>query len=222
MAPSPTGFFHVGSARTALFNWLFARQTGGFFVLRIEDTDAARNLDDASEGIVNAMNWLGLDFDAGPFFQSELHADHVASAEALFANGYLYACDCTREQIDERIKGNAKPGYDGYCRDRGLARSDATVLRFRVPDEGTTVVHDVVRGDVSFPHDSYEDFIVVRSNGGVLYPHHPRRGPAAHDPQAGDDVGGVEPLPRGSLRRPSALRAPADARQRAAQETLEA
>jgi glutamyl-tRNA synthetase len=170
MAPSPTGFFHVGSARTALFNWLFARQTGGFFILRIEDTDAARNLDDASEGIVRAMTWLGLDFDAGPFFQSELHADHVASAEALYANGYLYACDCTREQIDERIKGNAKPGYDGYCRDRGVARSDATVLRFRVPDEGATVVHDVVRGDVSFPHDSYEDFIVVRSNGGVLYP----------------------------------------------------
>jgi glutamyl-tRNA synthetase len=170
MAPSPTGFFHVGSARTALFNWLFARQTGGFFILRIEDTDAARNLDDASEGIVRAMTWLGLDFDAGPFFQSELHADHVASAEALYANGYLYACDCTREQIDERIKGNAKPGYDGYCRDRGVALSDTTVLRFRVPDEGATVVHDVVRGDVSFPHDSYEDFIVVRSNGGVLYP----------------------------------------------------
>ncbi len=170
MAPSPTGFFHVGSARTALFNWLFAHQSGGFFILRIEDTDAARNLDEASEGIVSAMTWLGLDFDAGPFFQSELHADHVASADALYANGYLYACDCTREQIDERIKGNAKPGYDGYCRDRHLERSDATVLRFRVPDEGVTVVHDVVRGDVSFPHDSYEDFIVVRSNGGVLYP----------------------------------------------------
>jgi glutamyl-tRNA synthetase len=170
MAPSPTGFFHVGSARTALFNWLFARGDDGFFILRIEDTDAARNLDDARDSIVNAMTWLGLDFDAGPFLQSELLADHVASAEALYAHGYLYACDCTREQIDERIKGNAKPGYDGYCRDRQVPRSDATVLRFRVPDDGVTIVPDIVRGDVSFPHDSYEDFIVVRSNGGVLYP----------------------------------------------------
>src|SRR5476649_2308562 len=125
MAPSPTGFFHVGSARTALFNWLFAHGNEGFFILRIEDTDAARNLDDAREGIVTAMHWLGLDFDAGPFLQSELLADHVASAEALYAQGYLYACDCTREQIDERIKGNAKPGYDGYCRDRQVPRSDA-------------------------------------------------------------------------------------------------
>jgi glutamyl-tRNA synthetase len=170
MAPSPTGFFHVGSARTALFNWLFARQNEGFFILRIEDTDAARNLDDAREGILIAMKWLGLDFDAGPFLQSELLADHVASAEALYAHGYLYACDCTREQIDERIKGNAKPGYDGYCRDRDVVRSEVTVLRFRVPDDGVTIVPDIVRGDVSFPHDSYEDFIVVRSNGGVLYP----------------------------------------------------
>jgi glutamyl-tRNA synthetase len=170
MAPSPTGFFHVGSARTALFNWLFARQNDGFFILRIEDTDAERNLDDAREGIVTAMKWLGLDFDAGPFLQSELAAEHVASAEALYAQGYLYACDCTREQIDERIKGNAKPGYDGYCRHRHVVRSNATVLRFRVPDDGVTVVPDIIRGDVSFPHDSYEDFIVVRSNGGVLYP----------------------------------------------------
>jgi glutamyl-tRNA synthetase len=170
MAPSPTGFFHVGSARTSLFNWLFARQSDGFFILRIEDTDEARNIDEAREGIVTAMRWLGLDFDAGPFLQSELHSDHVVAAEALFANGYLYACDCTREAIDERIKGNAKPGYDGFCRDRQVARSASTVLRFRVSDDGVTVVHDIIRGDVSFPHDSYEDFIVVRSNGSVLYP----------------------------------------------------
>ena len=170
MAPSPTGFFHVGSARTALFNWLFAHQNGGKFILRIEDTDVARELENAAEGIISAMHWLGLDFDEGPFFQSELLSEHVAAAEALFANGYLYACDCTREKIDERIKGNAKPGYDGYCRDRHVVRSDLTALRFRVPDEGTTIVHDMIRGDVEFAHDSYEDFIVVKSNGVVLYP----------------------------------------------------
>ncbi len=168
-APSPTGYFHVGSARTSLFNWLFARQSGGTFILRIEDTDEDRNRVEWHEGILSAMSWLGLDFDEGPFLQSALLSDHVAAAEALLANGYLYVCDCTREQIDERITGNAKPGYDGYCRDRHVARSVSTALRFRVPDSGTTVVHDVIRGDVVFPHDSYEDFIVVKSNGTVLF-----------------------------------------------------
>lgn len=170
IAPSPTGFFHVGTARTALFNWLFSHQSNGTFILRIEDTDTERNVEEAREGIITAMHWLDLNFDEGPFLQSDLLSDHVEAAEALYANGYLYACDCTREEIDERIKGNDKPGYDGYCRDRHLARTDSTALRFRVPDEGLTVVHDVIRGDVTFTHDSYEDFIVVRSNGVVLYP----------------------------------------------------
>jgi glutamyl-tRNA synthetase len=170
IAPSPTGSMHVGTARTALFNWLFAHQSGGVFILRIEDTDAERNRDEWREGIITGLHWLGLDFDEGPFLQSELLPEHVAAAEALYANGYLYACDCTREEIDERTKGNAKPGYDGYCRDRHVVRTELTALRFRVPDEGVTVVHDVIRGDVTFGHDSYEDFIVVRSNGVVLYP----------------------------------------------------
>jgi glutamyl-tRNA synthetase len=161
---------HVGTARTALFNWLFSHQSHGVFILRIEDTDAERGRDEWRDGIITGLHWLGLDFDEGPFLQSELLPDHVASAEALYANGYLYACDCTREQIDERTKGNPKPGYDGYCRDRHVVRSDVTALRFRVPDEGTTEVHDIVRGDITFANDSYEDFIVVRSNGVVLYP----------------------------------------------------
>jgi glutamyl-tRNA synthetase len=169
-APSPTGYFHVGSARTSLFNWLFARQSGGTFILRIEDTDTERNRDEWHQGIISAMSWLGLNFDEGPFLQSELLSDHVTAAEALYANGYLYACDCTREEIDERIKTNAKPGYDGFCRERQVERSALTALRFRVPDEGSTIVPDIIRGDVEFPHDSYEDFIVVKSNGVVLYP----------------------------------------------------
>ncbi len=169
-APSPTGYFHVGSARASLFNWLFARQTGGTFILRIEDTDTERNRDEWHQGIISAMTWLGLDFDEGPFLQSDFLADHISAADALLRAGYLYPCSCTREEIDERIKGNAKPGYDGYCRDRAVPRSATTALRFRVPDEGTTVVPDVIRGDVTFPHDSYEDFIVVKSNGVVLYP----------------------------------------------------
>ncbi len=168
-APSPTGFFHVGSARTSLFNWLYARHTGGTFVLRIEDTDTERNRDEWRDGILSAMAWLGLDFDEGPVLQSSLFADHAAAAEALYAGGYLYACDCTREAVDARREGS-RPGYDGFCRERGLARSARTALRFRVPENGETVVHDLIRGDVTFPHDAYEDFIVVKGNGVVLYP----------------------------------------------------
>ena len=169
-APSPTGFFHVGSARTSLFNWLFARHMGGVFILRIEDTDVERNRPEWSEGIISAMAWLGLSYDEGPFFQSDLLEEHTAAAEALYAAGHLYACDCTREEIDARIAGNAKPGYDGFCRDRGVARAPGVALRFRVPDEGVTVVDDVIRGAITFPHDAYEDFIVVKGNGVVLYP----------------------------------------------------
>jgi glutamyl-tRNA synthetase len=169
IAPSPTGFFHVGTARTALFNWLYARHTGGTFILRIEDTDQERNRDEWSAGIVTAMEWLGLTADEGPSFQSQLAADHAAAADALWAGGYLYACDCEREAIDERAVARGAPGYDGHCRDRGLARAPGVALRFRVPP-GETVVHDLVRGDVTFAHDAYEDFVVVKSNGFALYP----------------------------------------------------
>ncbi len=169
-APSPTGFFHVGSARTSLFNWLYARHTGGTFVLRIEDTDTERNREEWQAGILSAMDWLGLSYDEGPFLQSSLIADHTAAAEALYAAGRLYACDCTRDAIDARTAGAAKPGYDGFCRDRGLARSPETALRFAVAREGETIVADLIRGDVTFANASYEDFVVVRPNGVVLYP----------------------------------------------------
>ncbi len=168
-APSPTGFFHVGSARTALFNWLFARQTGGTFVLRIEDTDAERNREEWVEGIVSAMAWLGLDADEGPFRQSERAPQHAAAVDRLWQAGALYACDCSRDQVEERTRGNPTPGYDGYCRDRGLERGPGRALRFRMPDGGVTVVHDVVRGDVEFPNDAIEDFVVVKSNGQPLF-----------------------------------------------------
>ena len=167
-APSPTGFLHVGSARAALYNWLFARHTGGVFVLRIEDTDTERNREEWVDGILSSLAWLGLDPDEPPVRQSA-HADaHRAAIDRLWAAGALYACDCTRPDIDSRTKANATPGYDGHCRDRGLDR-DAGALRFRVPDTGTTVVHDVIRGDVTFPHEALEDFVVVRSNGAPLF-----------------------------------------------------
>ena len=169
IAPSPTGYFHVGTARTALFNWLFARQHGGAFLLRIEDTDAERNEEIWVGGIVEALDWLGMPPDEPPVRQSQFADAHAEAADRLFGAGALYGCDCTREAIDARLEGTGRTGYDGHCRDRGLARGPGVALRFRVPDEGVTVVHDVILGDVEFPNESIEDFVVVRSNGTVLF-----------------------------------------------------
>ena len=167
-APSPTGYFHVGSARTALFNWLFARQQGGVFVLRIEDTDAERNREEWVTGITDALDWLGMVPDEGPFRQSERAGRHAAAIDALWEAGALYACDCRREDIDARPRPSATPGYDGFCRDRGLERP-GRALRFRMPTIGATVVHDLIRGDVSFPHEAMDDFVAVKSSGQPLF-----------------------------------------------------
>ncbi len=168
-APSPTGFFHVGSARTALWNWYFARQQGGTFVLRIEDTDTERNREEWVGGILSALDWLGVTVDEGPYRQSERSGLYEAAVDKLLAGGHLYACDCTREVVEERTKGNATPGYDGFCRDRGLQPGLGRALRFRVPDSGTTLVRDLIRGDVVFANETIEDFVVVRSNGVPLF-----------------------------------------------------
>jgi len=167
-APSPTGFFHVGSARSSLFNWLFARRHGGTFVLRIEDTDAERNREEWVDGIIEAMAWLGMSSDEPPVRQSQFADAHRVAAELLFDQGALYGCDCTREQIDARLVDKPQTGYDGFCRDRGLPKA-GTALRFRVPDDGETVVRDLIRGDVAFPNAAIEDFVVVKSSGAVLF-----------------------------------------------------
>jgi len=138
-------------------------------VLRIEDTDQARGRQEWLDGIISAMAWLGLDADEGPYNQTEAEPRHRALADALYEAGYLYACDCTREEIDARTKDNPTPGYDGYCRDRNVMRSDSTALRFKVPNEGETFVHDIIRGVVAFPHESMEDFIAVKSSGHPLF-----------------------------------------------------
>jgi len=173
-APSPTGYFHVGGARSALYNWLYARQHDGTFILRIEDTDEVRNRPEWTEGIVAALDWLGMEPDEGPYLQSDQEEAHAAAIEALWASGVLYACACTREEIDARAKaraaaGDKTPGYDGFCRDVGLARGEGRALRFRTPDEGSIVVHDLIRGDVEFPNRALEDFIVVKGNGKPLF-----------------------------------------------------
>jgi glutamyl-tRNA synthetase len=170
IAPSPTGLLHVGTARTALFNWLIARQSpDGVFILRIEDTDENRDREEWVEGIYSAIAWLGFNVDEGPFRQSDSKSAHEASAAALRRKGYLYYCDCTPAMVEARKGPGAPPGYDGFCRDRGVERGEHTALRFRTPREGVTIVHDLVRGDVEFENRLIEDFVVVRSSGIVLY-----------------------------------------------------
>ncbi|MGA0709675.1 MAG: glutamate--tRNA ligase [Ilumatobacteraceae bacterium] len=171
-APSPTGYFHVGGARTALYNWILAIRQGGTFVLRIEDTDESRNQPQWTQGIIDALAWLGIDSTdphfEGPYFQSANAAEHVAAAERLFASGHAYYCDLTSEQIQERAKQTGTTGYDGYSRDRGLGPGEGRVLRFRVP-EGHTIVKDLVRGDVDFDNATIEDFVLLRGNGTPVF-----------------------------------------------------
>ncbi len=168
IAPSPTGYFHVGTARTALYNLCVARKAGGDFILRIEDTDRERNPAEQYEGILDALRWLAIDWDEGPYLQSERSALYAAAVDRLWGSGHVYACDCTRQEIDERTRGKTA-GYDGFCRERGLERGAGKALRFAVPDDGVTVVHDLVRGDVEFANATIEDFVVVKSNGDALF-----------------------------------------------------
>jgi glutamyl-tRNA synthetase len=180
-APSPTGFLHVGGARTALFNWLYARHTGGTFVLRIEDTDVERSRQDWCEGIQTTLQWLGLDWDEGPYFQSARFDRHLEAAQQLLASGAAYECFCTEEEINVRYetrkaRGPADPGYDGHCRDltpeqraalsrQGRPRS----IRFRTPDEGVSIFSDVIRGEVTVPWSTIPDFVIVRTSGAPVF-----------------------------------------------------
>ena len=171
-APSPTGFFHVGGARTALFNWALARSSGGTFVLRIEDTDEARNQPEWTQGIIDSLAWIGISADdphfEGPRFQSANVDAHIAAATRLFETGRAYYCDLTSEQIKARNDETGTTGYIGYSRDRNLGPGPDRVLRFRVP-AGSTVVRDLVRGDVEFDNSTIEDFVLLRSNGTPVF-----------------------------------------------------
>ncbi|HUF98339.1 MAG TPA: glutamate--tRNA ligase [Ilumatobacter sp.] len=171
-APSPTGFFHVGGARTALMNWALARRQGGTFVLRIEDTDEARNKPEWTDGIISALAWLGINSDdphfEGPLFQSDFVGEHLAAAQRLFESGHAYYCDMTPEDIQARAKSEGVNGYGGWSRDLGIGPGPGRALRFRVP-AGSTVVVDLVRGDVTFDHAVIEDFVLVRGNGTPVF-----------------------------------------------------
>ena len=173
-APSPTGHLHVGGARTALFNWLFARHHRGAFILRIEDTDRSRSTDEHIDAIVDALRWLELDWDEGPpapgYRQTERFALYRAAAERLHAAGRAYYCDCPPEQLEaERKAAEARKEtfrYSGRCRDRRLT---AGALRLRIPDEGATVVHDLIHGPVEFDHRQLDDWILLRTDGTPTY-----------------------------------------------------
>jgi glutamyl-tRNA synthetase len=171
-APSPTGMFHVGGARSALFNWALARQAHGRFVLRIEDTDAERNRPEWVEGIISALAAIGISSDdpafEGPYFQSRSAGPQREASLRLFTEGKAYYCDCSREELTRRT-GSQQHGYDGYCRDRGLAYEPGRALRFRTPDTGSTIVDDVIRGRTEFPNSATEDFVIARGDGTPVF-----------------------------------------------------
>lgn len=169
-APAPTGYLHIGGARTALFNWIFARQQGGELVLRVEDTDAERSRPELIEAIYDSLAWLGIDWDGDPVHQSDRKQRYLDAVERLLDSGHAYRCDCTQEEVQRRAKerGGA-PGYDGYCRERDVQPGSGVVVRFRTPNEGSTIFDDVVRGEVEFENSHLEDFVILRSSGEPMF-----------------------------------------------------
>lgn len=177
-APSPTGFLHIGGARTALFNWLYAKHKGGKMLLRIEDTDRERSTDAATAAILDGLTWLGLDWDGDVISQFERAPRHREVAEELVALGKAYYCYATPQELEEmREKARAEgrpPRYDGRWRDRPASDAPADVkpvIRIKAPQEGETVVYDAVQGDVRFPNKDLDDFIILRSDGTPTYMH---------------------------------------------------
>ncbi len=169
-APSPTGSLHIGSARTVLFNWLWARHVGGELLLRIEDTDRERNQPELIEVIYDSLEWLGIDYDGEVVLQSDNAARHHAVVEELLAKGLAYRCDSTPEEIAERNKvAGGPPGYDGYNRDRDVSAAVPHVVRFRVPDDGSTSWVDLIRGEITFEHSILEDFVLRRRDGSPMF-----------------------------------------------------
>jgi glutamyl-tRNA synthetase len=171
--PSPTGFLHLGGARTALFNWLYARHTGGRFVLRIEDTDRQRSTQESVDAIFHGLAWLGIDWDDGPYYQSErfdIYKEYIAK---LLDSGHAYACTCSQEAIEamrERARARGdNPKYDGTCRERGLPWTQGAVVRFKSPRTGSTVLDDQVKGPIAFQNSDLDDFVIARSDGSPTY-----------------------------------------------------
>jgi glutamyl-tRNA synthetase len=172
-APSPTGYLHIGGARTALFSWLYARRHGGQFVLRIEDTDLERSTADSVNVILEGMTWLGLEYDEGPFFQTHRFDRYEEVIQQMLAKGLAYRCSCSKERLEalreEQMANKQKPRYDGRCRGEHVDPNEPHVIRFRNPVEGAVVVDDQVRGKVVFANSELDDLIIKRTDGSPTY-----------------------------------------------------
>ena len=172
-APSPTGYLHVGGARTALFSWLYARHHGGKFILRVEDTDQLRSTEESTRAILDAMTWLGLTWDEGPFFQAERVEIHRNLVKKLVDEGKAYYCTCTPEDLENKRKKalaeGRKPKYDGTCREKNLNKAANTVVRFRGPRMGATIVNDLIKGAISFQNEELDDLVIERADGYPTY-----------------------------------------------------
>ena len=177
-APSPTGYLHIGGARTGLFNYLFARHPRGKFILRIEDTDRERSKPEAIQAILDAMQWLGLDYDEGPFYQTERFPLYEEKVKELLAKGKAYPCTCTPQELEAKrnlaLKEKRKPAYDGTCRPSEgviprLPQDKSYTVRFRSPREGSTIVKDLIKGEVVFDNRELDDLIIARSDGTPTY-----------------------------------------------------
>ncbi len=173
-APSPTGYLHVGGARTALFAWLYARRHGGKFILRIEDTDRERSTQESVDAILNGLEWLGLDYDEGPFYQTQHMGRYRDQIQNLLDQGLAYRCYCTREELDamreeQRARGD-KPRYDGRCRERHSPREGVDpVIRFKNPLDGKVAFEDMIRGQMVFANQELDDLIIARPDGTPTY-----------------------------------------------------
>jgi glutamyl-tRNA synthetase len=172
-APSPTGYLHVGGARTALFCYLYARKHGGQFVLRIEDTDLERSTAESVNAILEGMTWLGLDYDEGPFYQTQRFDRYNAVIEELLAKGLAYRCDCSKDRLEklrvDQMAHKQKPRYDGHCRQRQIDPDTPHVIRFRNPADGVVIVDDLIRGRVPFANEELDDLIIRRTDGAPTY-----------------------------------------------------
>jgi glutamyl-tRNA synthetase len=173
-APSPTGYLHVGGARTALFSWLYARKHGGQFVLRIEDTDIQRSTVESVNAILEGMTWLGLEYDEGPFYQTHRFERYKEIIQQLLDSGHAYRCYCSKERLDnlreEQMAAKVKPRYDGHCLEHAPADPDAPhVIRFKNPKEGSVFIKDLIRGNVEISNSELDDLIIARTDGSPTY-----------------------------------------------------
>ena len=173
-APSPTGYLHIGGARTALFSWLFARRHGGTFILRIEDTDLERSTPESVQAIMDGMAWLNLDYDEGPFYQMQRMDRYGEVLQQLLAEGHAYRCYCSKERLEQlrtdQQAAKQKPRYDGHCRHLNSQDVSAPhVIRFKNPEEGEVTFDDLVRGPITISNDELDDLIIARTDGTPTY-----------------------------------------------------